>query len=268
MNLSLLLAVLIATPTLQFAQDACEKYKAIPIPEADKPTPEQLETLKDCESVILYYGLYDVPSDPAQARLCAYTETAEGRHVPELGRTEEPHSIPYFWGPAILMMVYANGKGAARNFDLALHFACEIDPSARIQHLEQLKAQNWKGSNYDFCDPDHKADMNMAAYCEGKALNVASVERKKQLHAIVAQWSAPDQDAFDKLRTAAVQFFESRSEVEVDQSENDHSRMMPIQHAKLEDGFLSSLTRFESGKTPKFTTADFIKADAELKCRL
>jgi len=264
MNLATLLAILLATPALQFAQDKCEKYKAVPIPEADKPTPAQLETLKDCESVILYYGLYDVPSDPAQARLCAFTETAEGRHTPDLGQTDQPGTTPYFWGPAILMMVYANGNGATRNLDLALRFACEVDPTGRIQHLEQMKAQNWKGTDYDFCDADHPTNTDMDAYCEGKNSNVAAVRRKKQLAAIVAKWSAEDQEAFAQLRSAANEFFETKSEVEVDQSDNYHSRMMPIPHAKLEDDFLASLIAFESGKTPKFTAADFAKADANL----
>jgi hypothetical protein len=40
----------------------------------------------------------------------------------------------------LLTMIYANGKGAARNFDLALKFACEVDgaPAENGYRLEHL----------------------------------------------------------------------------------------------------------------------------------
>src|SRR5260370_11534649 len=99
---TLLLAVSFATAYGQPDKDlppACKKYKNVRIPNGDQPTPQQAKALTRCSSVNLYYGL-DGPADLNKARLCAYVEMAGKQAHDE-----------YFWGPAILTMVYANGKG-------------------------------------------------------------------------------------------------------------------------------------------------------------
>jgi hypothetical protein len=111
---TLLLAISLVSG--QELPEACRKYKNVPIPSGDQPSPRQAKTLAECSSVNLYYGLGG-PADPDKARLCAYAEIAGKQR----GDDE------YFLGPAILAMAYANGKGATRNFDLALRFACAAD---------------------------------------------------------------------------------------------------------------------------------------------
>src|SRR5260370_35756380 len=120
------------------------KYKSVPIPSLDQPTPQQAKALAKCSSMNLYYGL-GAPADPVRARLCAYTELGEKRANDD-----------YFLGADTLMMVYANGRGVARNLDLALRFACEgntmPDSGSRVQHLVELKPKNSKEPDFDVCE--------------------------------------------------------------------------------------------------------------------
>ena len=72
-----------------------------------------------------------------KARKCAYAEMDRDAKVP-LG------------GKAILMMVYANGNGATRNFDAALKLACSLggapgDDTGRVYQLDRLKKSKLGG---------------------------------------------------------------------------------------------------------------------------
>jgi uncharacterized protein YecT (DUF1311 family) len=232
---------------------ACKKYRTVPIPSGDQPTPQQAKALADCSSKDFYYG-FDHPSDPMKARLCAYAEIARGDN-------------DLLSGTAILTMVYANGRGAIRNFDLALRFACEAtafpgESARRIPHLEQLKAQNSKGSDFDFCDDI--ADSMHASFCSEKDYKIAAAKRRKQLDAITAKWSTADKQAFVKLQQAAMAFFEARQKDEVDQSGTSRYTSAFSEQSELEDGFVTALSGFEGGKLPNLTSAAFAKADAAL----
>ena len=253
---TLLLALSSATAFVQPPDElppACKKYKTVSIPSSDRPTPEQAKALEDCSSEDLYYG-FDHPPDPTKARLCAYLEITSGDNA-------------LLSGTAILTMVYANGRGAIRNFDLAIRFACESsafpgEAARRIPHIEQLKAENWKGSDFDFCDDI--ADSMHASFCSEKEYKIAEAKRRKQLDAIIAKWSTEDKQAFVKLQQAAKAFFEARQENEVDQSGTSRYTSGFSVQSELEDGFVSALSGFEGGKLPNFTNAKFTKADAAL----
>jgi uncharacterized protein YecT (DUF1311 family) len=250
---SLLLAMFVA-PFALSGQDlppACEKYKRIPIPSGDEPTPAQAKALAKCTSSDLYYGIGQ-PADPARARLCAYVEIAGGG-VP---------NQPVFWGPAILIMVYANGSGIARNFDLALRFECEFQGDQyRIQYLEELKAKDWKGSDFDLCGANGAPPY---VYCSNLSARMGEVVSHGQLDTILSKWSSTDKLAFSKLRTAAEAFFAARAEIETDASGIGHNRFAYENYSELLDDLVSALARFEKGEMPHFTHADFIKADREL----
>jgi uncharacterized protein YecT (DUF1311 family) len=251
---ALLLAVSLARG--QDLPAACQKYKSVRIPSGDQPSPQQAKTLAKCSSVNLYYGLGG-PADPDKARLCAYVEIAGKQTHDE-----------YFWGPAILAMVYANGQGSARNFDLALRFACEADAlgsaDARIQHLEEFKAKNWKGSDFDVCDDISRSVMEHGLGVDGACGDKDDKIRVAKLDAIIAKWSVPDRQAFAKLQKAADAFFDARSDAETDQSGAGRAIIPAAERAALDDSFIAALARFEGGTTPNFTSADFAKADAEL----
>jgi uncharacterized protein YecT (DUF1311 family) len=255
-RVTLLLACSLATISGQTGQDTfpgCKKYKNVPIPREDQPTPEQAKALADCSSADLYYG-FDHPAAPVKARLCAYAESAREENGVLVGKS-------------ILTMIYANGRGATRNFDLALRFACEAnafpgESERRIPHLEQLKAQNWSGSDFDFCDDI--GDSMFAAFCSEKDYKFAAAKRRKQLNAILAKWSNAERQAFVNLQKAASAFFESRQKNEVDQSGTSRYTAAFSEQSELEESFFSALSGFEAAKMPNFTSAGFTKADTEL----
>ncbi|MDQ2842835.1 MAG: hypothetical protein M3Y72_17710 [Acidobacteriota bacterium] len=70
--------------------------------------------LSACNSEALYYG-FDKPPNFAAALQCAYYERAHPR----------PSEGNPFYGPGVLSMIYANGKGAERDYRLAIRFSCE-----------------------------------------------------------------------------------------------------------------------------------------------
>src|SRR6185312_9247714 len=88
------------------AKQMCASVKDVELPAADRPTPAEEKALAKCVSADLYFG-FGQAADPAKARKCAYAEMDRGDKT-AIG------------GKAILMMVYANGNGATRNFDAAI----------------------------------------------------------------------------------------------------------------------------------------------------
>src|SRR5262249_54373280 len=126
--------------------ESCATYARIEPPAADLPTDADRQRLKGCDSERLYFG-FEVAPRPADARMCALLQQ-QGLTV-ENGR--------HFDSSAILAMVYANGRGAARRFDLALKFACAIggapaENSGRVDHLERLRDERRTGSDFHVCD--------------------------------------------------------------------------------------------------------------------
>jgi len=115
-NFLLLASLLI--PSLVFAGNkACEKKKLNPSPPHETQTTASRlsgDDVRNCNSAWEYYGLQSGKADFEKARLCA----EQGRKLKKSATIAN----------AVLMMMYANGEGVERNYDLALQFACEEDP--------------------------------------------------------------------------------------------------------------------------------------------
>jgi hypothetical protein len=168
-----------------------------------------------------------------------------------------------FGGRAILMMVYANGKGAARNFDVALKLACEIggapvDIAGRVRRLAILKEEKWTGGNFSICD--YSAGKNLYDQCALLQERFDKVERDKSLNVIVAKWSAANRRAFRILQVKAQEFFKVRVSMEIDLSGTPEVH----ETAFLERDLISTLERFERGELPKFSGSEFSKADTAM----
>jgi hypothetical protein len=264
LKVALLLAFSLAASFGQPGQDLsqkCKKYKEVDLPKKDEPTEEDKSSqAMECSPMESYYG-FDALSDPEDARRCALLQVTGQRRATS-------------YTPLVLTMIYANGKGASRNFDVALRFACEsleMSPELKssVERIEKLKAQHWNSSDYDVCDgiPDRTAsgsDGMVVSFCSERKERFAAAARHKQLLAIRSKWSTADSQAFDKLQKAANDFFDSRSDLEVDQSGSGRSIMVSSERSGLDRDFESALLRFESGSLPHFTSAEFTKADAEL----
>jgi len=230
---------------------SCQKYKNIPAPRGDASISALGSSAAKCDSGSLYYG-FDGPSQPTKARECAYGELGQG--------------VP-FGGEAILTMIYANGKGARRNLDLALKFACEMatiafaEKAGRVAHLEKLKAEGWTGSNFDVCDDITSGYMS--GFCEDKQDRFDEAERGRKLHAITARWRPVDQQALALLESAAKSYFKARSENEIDLSGSARAAFIIAENAKLVTSFITDIERFERDDLPN-PHADFTAADALL----
>ncbi len=256
-----LLVLLLTSPVLTaFAQSQsfdpdtrrlCAALKDVEWPSGDRPTSEEKKTLASCVAADLYFG-FGQPADPVKARKCAYVEMEKG----------DEHLA--FGGKTILMMVYANGKGAARDFDVALKLACEIggapiDIAGRVRRLARLKEEDWTGDTFSICD--YSAGKYMYEQCAILQDRFDKVERGGRLDAIVAKWSAGNRRASRALRAKAQKFSEARVGMEIDLS----GTLEVHEVAFLERDLISTLERFERGELPRFSSDDFRKADAAMK---
>lgn len=119
-------------PALRATQKICARLRGLRPPAADIPGSGGDTPDGRCSSSALYYAIGE-KADPAKARACAFYEI--GR--PDLG--DDP-----FAGIGMLMTIYANGRGAKRDLDLATALACRLygapaELDGRIRHLQMMK---------------------------------------------------------------------------------------------------------------------------------
>jgi tetratricopeptide (TPR) repeat protein len=232
---------------------ACSQWEKIQIPPADLPTAQDRQTLTSCSSQNLYFGI-DRPADLVRARKCAYLERERG-------------SAPIFGGPGLLMMIYANGKGAARNFDLALKFACEFKGApegsrGQINHLLGLRKEHWTGDNFNLCDDASSGYMSGVCTFLQEEIHQAALAHK--LDRIVEGWNSTQKTALAGLEKAASNFIEASSDNEIDMSGTDRDSFAFQRQGWLSNGFVAAVERSEKGQFPSFSMAEFKKADEEL----
>jgi Lysozyme inhibitor LprI len=232
----------------------CDKFEEVQEPASDLPTPEERKALASCNSEYLYFGI-DHPADPVKARKCAYIEREADKGMPEV----------VFGAAGMLTMIYANGKGAARNFDLALKFACEFDGTEdiRVEHLLKLKDKNWTGDDFSLCD-DQLGSAYWLRACLKPQWDKEQAVRTHEVSAITKKWTAAEKTAFRELQKTATASFDASALNEVDQSEIGESIDFESVETSLNDAFVAALQQFEAGQLPKFTALEFSKVDAEL----
>ena len=230
----------------------CAEFLKAPIPSKDiNPSSDT-----KCVAEDLYYGPAGngAGADPVAARACAWRERAA--HV------DEP-----FAGPAILSMLYANGRGVTKNLALARRFACEAggapaEVSGRLDHLDNLTPPSADAAPFDICDDITSGYM--AGFCAQREARIQSNQRAGTLASIMQSWTPEQRTAFAALRKAADTYFETSTAEEVDQSGTARGAMTEGARQALEDGFLAFLAKCEKGELPSGTAADYKKADAEL----
>ena len=234
----------------------CAQYVKTEIPPADLPATADRPALASCNSEDLYFG-FDHPANPAEARKCAYLEREAGKTVPDV----------VFGGSSLLAMIYANGKGAARNFDLALRFACEsgwspAEKQGRFAHLLSLKQELWAGDDFNLCDDATSGFMQ--GWCASLQEKFDVVARTRKLNSIIDKWNPDERTAFKELQQAAAAFFDASSQYEVDLSGTGRAAFEIEAHAALDEDFVSAVERFELGHLPTFSPDEFRQSDAKL----
>jgi len=231
------------------AKQICASVKDLELPAADKPAPAEEKALASCVSLDAYFGLGQ-PADPVKARKCAYAEIDRGAKAPLLG------------GKAILMMVYANGNGAARNYDAAIKLACELggapgDDAGRVYQLDRLKKQNWTGNNFSVCD--HSSGREMYEQCAILTERFDKIERDQKFNALIAAWKPAEKRAFHTLMEEANKFYE----VQAKNGVNLEGTFEVQEEIFFKNNLLSALEAFERGELPKYSAEEFQKSEAE-----
>lgn len=250
--------LLAAAATSAVAEDslsnpACAALEKIAIPAADQPDAAARERLAGCDSESLYYADGARPNH-ADARLCAYLERDKGDEL-------------VFGGSAVLMMIYANGQGVARNIPLAKRFACAVQGApaeldGRLAHLDEMAKAAAKPEVFDLCDDITSGYM--MGFCASRGADKAKVDRDQRIAAVSKSWSSADRAAFAKLRAAADAYFDAVVEGEVDMSGTARGAMAVGAREDLENKLLESLSAFERGELPKDDAAQLAAADKAL----
>ena len=231
------------------AKRMCAAVQDVQLPPADQPTADEKKSLANCSSEDLYFG-FGQAADPVKARKCAYVEMEQGKDDLDIA------------GRAILMMVYANGKGVDRNLDVAIKLACEMkgepgDTAGNIYELERLRKYP-PTTRYSVCD--HSAAPHLYKSCAVLGDRFDQIERQKKLAAITASWTKKEKSAFDQLHNAAEKFFKSRASSEIDLRPTFEVQ----ERAFMERDFIEKLEKLQSGELPSFSAADFKKANADV----
>ncbi|HEY0794195.1 MAG TPA: DUF1311 domain-containing protein [Acidisarcina sp.] len=219
--------------------------------------PEAEVHLKGCDETALYYG-FDHPPDPQGALQCGYYQRAHPK--PSYG---DP-----FYGPGVLTMLYANGLGVDRNYDLAIRFACENSWAAdaemeyRIGHLEHLRDEHNTTAKVDLCD-DGTSGLMMGA-CADVQEQFSDVHRALVLKTQSQRWAPQVREAFNLLQAAEKAYEDARTGKEVDRSGTGRAAFMLYEQGKLRDQFLINLHRFGEGTIPHATREQTEASDAKL----
>jgi hypothetical protein len=222
-------------------------------PAADRPGDEEARALgAGCDSEALYYGIGRA-ADPAGARRCAFIALRKDEHAQA--------------GSAMLMMLYANGRGVARDLDLAIAIACGLEAAGaervgRVEHLLNMKAGRDAGV-FDTCDDITSGYM--AGYCVGLRERSEAVARGRRLDAAVARLPIEARPAFEKLKAAADAFFAAREDNEVDLSGTARAALVIEEGARLREAFASSVEALLAGPpTWRFDAEEYAAADRKL----
>jgi len=245
-----------AAPSVAFGQSSvtdpgakrmCDAVKDVQFPAKDQPTADDKNSLKNCSSQDLYFG-FDRPPDYVKARKCAYLEMEQGKDPLDLT------------GRAILMMVYANGKGVDRDLDIAVKFACGMDGgpadvAGNIYELNRMKKYP-PTARFDVCD--HSSARHLYESCAIVGDRIDRVQRAKKVAEYAGTLTKKQQKAFSHLDETAEAFFKSRASSEIDLRPTFEVQEVAL----LENQFIQKLQQLQQGKPPSFSQTDLHKAQA------
>lgn len=238
-------------------EQVCQAAQAKPLVPPHSVGPLVGDRLTKCDEAALYYGLGNQPNYAA-ALQCGWYERAHPRS----------DEADLFYGPGVLAMLYANGQGVARNYDLAIRFSCENDWTAkaemalRIGHLEFLRKTNPPTTKFDLCD-DITSGLGEGE-CTRIVTRAADAVRNRKIAAIVATLPPAAKTSFASLQAAEAAFEDSRIGTEVDLSGSGRAAFELEDQRKLGDQFLINLQRFGKGDIPKASADDLAELDGKL----
>lgn len=237
------------TPRTQAIKKTCDRVSHQVFPQNDYPSDAQLKQFQVYNSIQFYYGM-DKPIDYVKARYSAFAELNQSDILP-------------LNGIGMLMMLYANGLGVARNLDLATHLACLSDGSlmemeGRIDHLQKMKTESHP-TLFDFCD-DATSGM-LQGYCSEKENQIQESKQQKTLLNVVKTWPISDKNALATLKQVASHYFVDSSNHEIDLSGTAAVGFSSEHREKLQTQFYSHIMQFEKSQFPNHSKIDLEKSD-------
>jgi uncharacterized protein YecT (DUF1311 family) len=248
------------TGTINICAQGCEKVRLTDFPKSDVParidtSQSMREKLKEQGSYKFYYGI-GVPIDYVKARTLAFCEMA-------LNKGEEDP----FGGASVLMMLYANGFGVKKDWDLSIRLACanvgfaDAEIEGRVEHLKRLQSGEEKGV-FDLCDDITSGYM--MGFCEGVHSELEGVRRQATVDSVLRGWPEKDRAAHALLRKAASDFFTARTLSEVDMSGTARAALVIEEGESLEEGFKQDIVAADKCAFDAKTEQDWQAADAKL----
>jgi uncharacterized protein YecT (DUF1311 family) len=229
-----------------FSKDESWYRQCMRVEHVDLPTAHATRPAGSaCDASGLYY----------RKRSQATTSPAEWNAVRECALTSRNN--------AVLMMLYANGFGVARDTDIAIHYACSLDAAkaemeARVAHLAGgLPA----GAVFDQCD-DVTSGM-MGAVCADIAASQESRVRAERLDRVARAIPPAALPAFRTLRAAA-EAYAGAATAEVDMQGTAASALAIEHEAKLREQFMRAVLDVIDDKLAAASHADATQLDATL----
>ena len=238
-------------------RDVCDSSKKQPLTPIEPSGPLRSQALATCDETKLYYGLGESP-DYAGALQCGWYQ----RGHPQNTRGN------MFYGPGVLAMLYANGHGVPRNYELAIRFACEIAWAAdaenqnRVGHLEQLRDTQSQETKFDLCD-DITSGLSHGT-CTRILTRTAAAVRERNIAAVLKKLPPLAAAAFPFLRSAQTAFEKARVANEIDLSGTSRGALQFQEESELGDQFLANLRQFGSSDLPAASADDLVRLDREL----
>jgi uncharacterized protein YecT (DUF1311 family) len=195
-------------PQFAASQALCRAVRDRAPPPKDLPDAATARALAGCSSEALYYGI-GMAADPAKARQCAILEMSD----PD--KQYEP-----FAGAGMLMTIYANGRGAKKDLDLAVHMACAVwgapvDNDNLVQALDARRRGGPADERFDYCSDVMIGASNVSGpMCLAHEARAAEPVRAAKLAVLTRDFSPAARQAYKALNAAEARFIQVRQDNE------------------------------------------------------
>lgn len=241
----------------------CAAYATVPLP-AEAQSVIAPKIAPACASYRSYRGI-GRPVNYVEARTCAWQERLAQKAG--LGQNLKQPLAWVVGGSLILADIYANGAGVARNWPLAMRFACESEAQTAelaLPEMKKLEATPDVSKRFELCS--YAATTFSMNFCMGYEDDKADDDRERYYNSLKRTMTAEQKTAFGALLAAKKAYIVKHSD-EVDRGGTIHTiRMMQSQDI-LEDLFRVELVHFERKKWPALSKSQINGADGVLQRR-
>ena len=222
----------------------CMKVKHLVIPEQDLPPKNWAQNTKNCDAQNLYYNSL-TQDEWDKTRYCAISSNDD----------------------AVLMMLYANGYGVKKDYDLAIKYACQIpaaqfETSGRVIRLASRPQGGPTNEAFDQCDDaSSKLMINTCAWIQKR---FSDRKLARSIENLTTNWTDQQKKSFEKLLASHKQYEEVRGRSEwVCLTATCGSEILYFKIGEL-DKFINEIRKIEEDGPPKFTINDYQSLDQNL----